>query len=166
MYGRRPRPSAHWRAMGTRLPFQRKKGVQSPIFGPCLGWMDQDATWYGDRPRLCLCYITLRRWVDGDASPQKRAQPSTQFSAHVYCGHGLPSHLLLGCCWPCWLFSALSLVNKCSHYLFTYLQQQLHFSFLGFSNFQFGFRCTSINLKLVFDWRSLFIYLNVVAHCL
>jgi len=30
------------------------KGAQPPIFGPCLlwpnGWMDQDATWYGDSP--------------------------------------------------------------------------------------------------------------------
>jgi len=32
-----------------------KKGAQPPIFGPCLrwsnGWTDQDATWYGGRPR-------------------------------------------------------------------------------------------------------------------
>jgi len=31
------------------------KGAQPLIFGPCLlwpnGWMDQAATWYGDRPR-------------------------------------------------------------------------------------------------------------------
>ena len=31
-----------------------QKGVQPPIFGPCLlwpnGWMDQDATWYEGRP--------------------------------------------------------------------------------------------------------------------
>jgi len=31
------------------------QGTQPPIFGPCLlwpnGWIDQDATWYGDRPR-------------------------------------------------------------------------------------------------------------------
>ena len=31
------------------------KGVQPPILGPYLlwphGWMDQDATWYGGRPR-------------------------------------------------------------------------------------------------------------------
>jgi len=31
------------------------KGEQPPIFGPCLlwpnDWMDQDATWYGGRPR-------------------------------------------------------------------------------------------------------------------
>jgi len=30
-------------------------GTAAPFFGPCLlwanGWMDQDATWYGGRPR-------------------------------------------------------------------------------------------------------------------
>ena len=38
-------------------------GTQSPIFGPCLlrpnGWMDQDATWYGGRPRPRPHYV---RW--------------------------------------------------------------------------------------------------------
>ena len=44
-----------------------KKGAERPqsppIFGPCLfwpnGWMDQDATWYGDKPRprrRCVIY--------------------------------------------------------------------------------------------------------------
>ena len=32
-----------------------KKGAEPPIFGLCLlwpnGWMDQDVTWYGGRPR-------------------------------------------------------------------------------------------------------------------
>jgi len=36
----------------TPLP---KKGAQPPVFGLCLlwpnGWMDEDATWYGSRPR-------------------------------------------------------------------------------------------------------------------
>jgi len=31
------------------------KGAEPPIFGPCLlgpnGWMDQDGTWCGGRPR-------------------------------------------------------------------------------------------------------------------
>ena len=146
----------HWRAMGTRLPFQRKKGVQSPIFGPCLGWMDQDATWYGDRPRLCLCYVTLRRWVDGDASPPEKGTcllwPWSPISP--------TAGLLLTVLTILNTYSALNLVNKCSHYLFTYLQQQLHFSFLHFSNFQLGFRFTSINLKLVFTlWLKVIIYL-------
>jgi len=33
----------------------RKKGTPHPIFGWCLlwpnGWMEQDATWYGGKPR-------------------------------------------------------------------------------------------------------------------
>jgi len=36
-------------------PPPHKKGAQPPIFGPCLfwpnGWMHQDITWYGGRPR-------------------------------------------------------------------------------------------------------------------
>ena len=40
--------------MGTQLPLP-KTGTKPPTFGQCLlwpnGWMDQDATWYGDRPR-------------------------------------------------------------------------------------------------------------------
>ena len=55
----------------------------SPICGPYLlwpsGWMDQDATWYGGKPRR------RRRCVKcGRSSPLKRHSP--QFSAHVYCG--------------------------------------------------------------------------------
>jgi len=52
-------------------PAPLKRGVQPPIFGPCLlwpnGWMDQDATWHG-------------------ASPKKGRSPLPRFSAHVYCG--------------------------------------------------------------------------------
>jgi len=36
-------------------PSHRKGEAGHPIFGPCLsrsnGWMDQDAAWYGGRPR-------------------------------------------------------------------------------------------------------------------
>jgi len=39
---------------GDPAPPPKKRGLQLPIFGPCLlwpnGWMDQHATWYGDRP--------------------------------------------------------------------------------------------------------------------
>ena len=46
--------------MGPSSPVP--KGAQPPIFGPCLswsnGWLNQDATWYGGRPRpwrhLCV----------------------------------------------------------------------------------------------------------------
>jgi len=53
-----------------------KRGTTAPTFGPCLllpnGWMDQDATWYGDRPRL----RPHRPMLDGDPSlPKKGAQP-------------------------------------------------------------------------------------------
>jgi len=55
-------------------------GLSPPIFGPCLlwpnGWMDQDATSYGDR-RHCV------RW--GPSSPLKEKH-SPQISAHVRCG--------------------------------------------------------------------------------
>ena len=39
---------------GDPAPF-RKGDISLPTFGPCLlwpnGWIDQDATWYGGRPR-------------------------------------------------------------------------------------------------------------------
>jgi len=56
-----------------------QKEAQPPIFGPCLlwqnGWMDQNATWCGGRPRPwphCL------RWAPTSHSPS--------FSAHICCG--------------------------------------------------------------------------------
>ena len=68
-----------------------------PIFGPCLlwqnGWMDEDATWYGSRPRpRSHC---IRR---GPSCPRKGHSSPPLFSAHVYCGHGRPSQLLLSSC--------------------------------------------------------------------
>jgi len=61
-----------------------KRAQQPPIFGLCLfwpdGWMDQDATWQGNRPRSWPHCV---RW--GPTSPPKGAQPS-QFSVHVCCG--------------------------------------------------------------------------------
>jgi len=57
---------------GTELP--QKKGTPHPIFGPCLLWpnggMDQDATWYGGKPRRRRRCV---RW--GRSSPLKVAQP-------------------------------------------------------------------------------------------
>ena len=44
------------------------------------GWMDQDATWYGDRPRP---RPHCARW--GPSSPTQKGH-SPQFLAHVYCG--------------------------------------------------------------------------------
>jgi len=66
-------------------------------FGPCLlwrnGWMDQDATWYGGKPRpMRPC---VRR---GPSSPRKGHSSPAPFSAHVYCGYGRPYQLLLSSC--------------------------------------------------------------------
>jgi len=61
-----------------------KRGQRPPIFGPYLlwpiGWMYQDATWYGDRP---WPRPHCARW--GPSSPKKKGH-SPQFSAHFYCG--------------------------------------------------------------------------------
>jgi len=59
-------------------PPSRQKGAQPPpILGPCLlwpnGWMDQDATWYGGRPRPRPHSVRL----DPAPSPQKvHSRPS------------------------------------------------------------------------------------------
>ena len=60
-------------------PPQMGRGLP-PIFGPYLlqanGWMDQDATWYGDRPRLRrLC---VRRGPRSSL-PKKGAEPPQFF---------------------------------------------------------------------------------------
>jgi len=46
---------------GDPAPLPKKGTEPPPDFDPCLlwpnGWMDQDATWYGNRPwprRLCV----------------------------------------------------------------------------------------------------------------
>jgi len=65
-------------------PAPSPKGAQLPVFGPCLlwpnGWMDQDATWYGGRPRSRPHCVS---WGPSFPSPEKGACP--QFAAHVCC---------------------------------------------------------------------------------
>jgi len=62
------------------------KGHNSPppIFGLYLlrsnGCMDQDATWYGDRPRPRRYSV---RW--GPISSHRKGHSNSHFSAHVYC---------------------------------------------------------------------------------
>ena len=73
--------------MGTSSP--PPKRVEHPNFGPHLLWpngcMDQDATWYGSRPRLDLRDIVFD--VE-PAIPRKKGHTHpTQFLAHIYCGH-------------------------------------------------------------------------------
>jgi len=42
-------------SMETQLPPEQRAHPPPPSFGPCLlwpnGWMDEDTTWYGSRPR-------------------------------------------------------------------------------------------------------------------
>jgi len=65
---------------GEPAPPTPKKGAEPPIFGPCLLWpngcMDQDAAWYGGRPRPRRHCV---RW--GPSSPlfKKRAEPLPNF---------------------------------------------------------------------------------------
>ena len=92
-----------------------KRG-RPPIFGPCLlwpnGWVDQDATWYTVRPwprPHCV------RW--GFSSPAKGAQqPPPLFSAHVNCGDGRPSQLLLSSC----LFLQDKVTSSAKFYEYSY----------------------------------------------
>ena len=68
-----------------------------PIFVQCplcpKDWVDEDVTWYGSRPRPRPHCI--RR---GPSSARKGHSSPPIFSAHVYCGHGRPSQLLLSSC--------------------------------------------------------------------
>ena len=75
-------------------PFPHLKGgggTARPIFSPCLlwpnGWMDQEATSHGGRPRPRPHCV---RW--GPSSPTERGTPAPNFSAHVYCGQ-MVAHL-------------------------------------------------------------------------
>jgi len=73
-----------------------KRGT-SPVFVSCIlwpnGWMDEYATWYGSRRRPRPHCV--RR---GPSSPRERGTAARLFSAHVDCGHGRPSQLLLSSC--------------------------------------------------------------------
>jgi len=76
----------------------REKGHTHPhsIFGPCLlgpnGWVDEDATWYGSRPRH------RPHCIRRDPRCPRKGHSSPLSFAHVYCGYGRPSHLPLSYC--------------------------------------------------------------------
>jgi len=78
--------------MWTQLPGKGHTHPH-PIFGPCLlwpnGWMNEDAAWYGSRPR------PRPHCARRGPSSHERGTAAPLFSAHVYCGHGRPSQLLL-----------------------------------------------------------------------
>ena len=82
--------------MGTQLPPEKGHTRLHPIFGPCLLWpnglMDEDATWYGSRPRHRP--HSIRR---GPSCP-RGWHSSPPLFAHVYCGRGRTSQLLLSSC--------------------------------------------------------------------
>jgi len=69
---------------GDPAPPWIKGTQQPPIFGPCLlwpnGWMDQDETWLGGRPRP---WPQCVRWWP--SSPSRKGH-RPQFSANVGCG--------------------------------------------------------------------------------
>jgi len=82
-------------------PSPEKRGHSRPIFVPCVlwsnSWIDQDATWYGGRPRPRPHCV---RW--GPSSPSQKRDTAAEFSAHVYCCQTV-AHLSY-----CW---ALVLIN-------------------------------------------------------
>ena len=58
------------------------------IFGPCLlwpnGWMDEDAAWYGSRPR------PMPHCIRRGPNSRERGTADPLFSAHVYSGPRSP----------------------------------------------------------------------------
>ena len=73
-------------SMGTTQISPEKSAQPHPIFGPCLlwpnGWMDQDTTLYGGKPRPRRRCV---RW--GRSSPTKTG--IAPILVHVYCGQTL-----------------------------------------------------------------------------
>ena len=96
-YGGRPRPTRHCVRCEPSYPQETWHIHFHPIFGPRLlwpnSWMDEDAAWCGSRPRP-RSHCTRR-----GPSYRERGTAAPLFSAHVYCGYGRPSQLLLSSCY-------------------------------------------------------------------
>ena len=79
---------------GDPAPPQKTRGTAPPIFGPCLlwpnGWIDQDATWSGGRPRPWPHCV---RW--GPVPRKEAQQPPHFFGRWLLWLNGRPSQLLL-----------------------------------------------------------------------
>jgi len=94
LVGGRPRPRRHRVRWGRS---SQKKDALPAIFGRCLlwpnGWMDQDATWYGGRPRPG----TLLDGAQTPPPPQKKGMPPI-FGPYLLRPNGRPSQLLLSSC--------------------------------------------------------------------
>jgi len=93
-------------------PTQSSTAALPNFFGPCLLWpngcMDQDATWYADRPGPKWHCI---RWGPSSTHPKGHSSPPQFFSAHVYCGQTaawirMPHGMQIGRCWIEAIFSA------------------------------------------------------------
>jgi len=96
-YEGRPQPTRHCVRCGPSYPQKKGHTHPHPIFGPCLlwpnVWMDEDvANWYGSRPHP-MPHCTAR-----GLSSRERGTTASLFSAHVYCGYGWPSQLVLSSC--------------------------------------------------------------------
>jgi len=112
-YGGRPQPTQHCVGCGPSYP--QKKGTCTPTqywptCGQMAGWMK---TPLGTAVDLGPGHIVL----DGvPASSREKGTTAPLFSAHVYCGHGRPSQLLLS---SCFTYRHSSVTN--AHRRFTYL---------------------------------------------
>ena len=86
---------AGWIKMALGMEVGLGAGHIVPIFVPFLlwtnGWMDQDATLYGGRPRP-RPHCVRRGPI---SSTPRKGTATPLFSAHVYCGHGRLFQLLL-----------------------------------------------------------------------
>jgi len=91
-YRGRPRPTQNCVRCGLSY-LEKRAHLLLPNFSPCLLWpngcMNEDAAWYRSRPRP---RPHCTRW---GPSSRERGTAAPLFSAHVYCGHGRPSQLLL-----------------------------------------------------------------------
>ena len=115
-YRPQPRRVCVW--WGPSSP--RKKGTAPlPIFDPCLlwlnGWIDEDATWYGSRPRPRPHCVRGR--PSSLPSLRETGTAAPLFTAHVYCGHGRPSQLVLSCCCTTYRFAITRLWNHLPYFL-------------------------------------------------
>ena len=75
-------------------PIPHRKGAHTPIFGPCLlwpnGWLHQDTTWHGGRPRPRQHCV---RWGPSSLPPKGARSPI--FGPCLLWPNGRPSLLLL-----------------------------------------------------------------------
>jgi len=95
-----------WPLQVTICPILRDHFHECPISNVGVlwpnGWMDQDATWYGNRPRPGDIAL------DGDPSPPRKGAQQPHFSGHVYCGQTV-AHLS-----NCWALVHLSITQSMS----------------------------------------------------